>query len=156
MRILLKMLPVEGLTEVVSFLPVYDLDSVLLANRRLSNVASKCVKRIRVWQFDYVHIFVDENSMVLEELVMDDCDDDGHDTLIAVEGRENMTELLDIALRNGLFKVLSFFVAPGAVIPLRNKSALMVKTLKLHVDGVPTADFLVDIIARFRKVQVRT
>ncbi|KAH7705610.1 hypothetical protein AAVH_27179, partial [Aphelenchoides avenae] len=145
------MLPIESLTDAVSFLPLYDLDSVLVANRQLSAIASKCVKVIRAWQFEYVHIFVDDNSLVLNELDLDD--DDGRGTRITVSGRENIAEALDIALHNASFKVLTFFVSPDAVIPLPDKSALMVKKLDLSVRGDTSPDFLVDVIARFRKVQ---
>lgn len=150
------MLPVEGLTDVVSYLPLYDLDSVLLTNRRLSNVAFKCVKDIRVWEFDHVFVYVRHNSLALREMVRDHGDDDGRDTLIDVDGRANITKLLDIVLHNALFKVLKFIVSPGATVPLPNESALMVRKLELSVKGVPSADFLVDIIASFRKVQVRS
>lgn len=99
-NILLNMLPVESLVDAITFLPLYDLDSVLLANRQLSSAAYKCVKVIRAWHFEIVNIFVEENYMILYELVVDD-DVDGDDARdFAVEGRENITEVLDIALRN--------------------------------------------------------
>ncbi|KAH7705044.1 hypothetical protein AAVH_27750, partial [Aphelenchoides avenae] len=146
------MLPVESLIEAVSFLPLYDLDSVLLANRELSAIASKCVKVIRAWSFEYVDFYVKKNSMFLIDMGTDD-EDSGRDTRINVKGWENMTEVLDIALRNACFKVLTFFVDSNVVIPLPNKSALKVRKLHLRLKGVASADVLVDIIARFRKVK---
>lgn len=133
------MLPIESLADAVSFLPLYDLDSVLLANRELSAIASKCVKVIRAWSFEYVDFYVKKNSMFLIDMGTDD-EDCGRDTRITVKGWENMTEVLDIALRNACFKVLTFFVDPNVVIPLPNKSALMVKTLELCMKGVASTE----------------
>lgn len=59
------MLPVESLTEAVYFLQLYDLDAVLVGNRLVTVIASKCVKRIPVWQFDRVDIWLNEDSMPL-------------------------------------------------------------------------------------------
>lgn len=59
------MLAVESFTEVVSFLPLFDLDSVLLSTRQLSDIASKCVKDIRIWEFNYVLINVSGDCLLL-------------------------------------------------------------------------------------------
>src|SRR5688572_22246560 len=91
------MLAVESLTEVLSFLPLYDLEPVLFTNRQLSSIAYKCVKGIRVWHFKEVHIFLYQNAMSLAA---------PRDTVFAVEGRENVANVLDIALYNSYFEYL--------------------------------------------------
>lgn len=52
------MLRVENLAEAISFLPLCDLDSVLLANRQLSSTTSKCVNAIRIWYFEHVDLWL--------------------------------------------------------------------------------------------------
>ncbi|KAH7701375.1 hypothetical protein AAVH_31492, partial [Aphelenchoides avenae] len=116
------MFPVENLTESVSFLPLYDLDSVLLANRQLATIASNRVKDIRVWHFDQVSLIVRANSAALWAT---------GEELIHGEGRENASNLLDVALYNASFGHIALIVYPDGHLPLPNKLALEIKKLDL-------------------------
>lgn len=151
------MLPVESLTDAVSFLPLYDLDSVLLANRQLSNIATKCVNEIPVWGFGYVSMSFGEDLMALFS--------EG-DVDHVIDGKRDVADVLEIALHNSRFQGLSVVLypfdvdspgvtkSPADIIPLPNKSSLEIKELVLYAHGVQSAHFFVDILARFRKVRV--
>lgn len=142
------MLPVETLTDAVSFLPLNGLDSVLLASRQLSSIATKCVDGIEIWVFEffYVALYASKDKEALMAF---------GDSLTYVDGWDNIVDVLDIALHNSRFGNLRLSVSSNDVIPLPNKSALEVEVLDLCMNGVASADLIIDVIASFRKIQVR-
>ncbi|KAH7701733.1 hypothetical protein AAVH_31128 [Aphelenchoides avenae] len=76
------------------------------------------------------------------------------DSLTYVDGWDNIVDVLDIALHNSRFGNLRLSVSSNDVIPLPNKSALEVEVLDLCMNGVASADLIIDVIASFRKIQV--
>ncbi|KAH7704398.1 hypothetical protein AAVH_28413 [Aphelenchoides avenae] len=139
------MLAIECLSEAVSFLPLYDLDSVLLASRQLSNIASKCVKDIRVWHFGFIQVAFRAASIGLVA--------EGDVRHIFPSNGVRAT-ILRIARHNSRVERLAVSLSPVDVCMLPNKMALEIEELELRMHGVRSANFLADAISRFRKVQV--
>ncbi|KAH7706665.1 hypothetical protein AAVH_26104 [Aphelenchoides avenae] len=139
------MLAIECLSEAVSFLPLYDLDSVLLASRQVSNITTKCVKKIRIWHFGFVQVAFRAASIGLVA--------EG-DARHVFPSNGIRATILRIALHNSRVERLGVSLRPVDVILLPIKLALEIEELELRMHGVRSANFLADAISRFRKVQV--